>query len=65
MPKGTRGTAFNKNFDPTGMYDYKPGNFNYSAFDTGQSLVGNRYGDFGGYQDVFTPKKRESTDFLI
>ena len=64
MPKGTRGTAFNKNFDPTGMYDYKPGNFNYSAFDTGQSLVGNRYGDFGGYQDVFTPKKRESTDFL-
>ena len=64
MPKGTRGTAFNKNFDPTGMYDYKPGNFNYSAFNTGQSLVGNRYGDFGGYQDVFTPKKRESTDFL-
>ena len=64
MPKGTRGTAFNKNFDPTGMYDYKPGNFNYSAFDTGQSLVGNRYGDFGGYQDIFTPKKRESTNFL-
>ena len=64
MSRGNRGSAFNKNFDPTGMYDYKPGNFNYSAFDTGQSLVGNRYGDFGGYQDVFTPKKRESTNFL-
>ena len=64
MPRGNRGSAFNKNFDPTGMYDYKPGNFNYSAFNTGQSLVGNRYGDFGGYQDIFTPKKRESTNFL-
>ena len=65
MTRGTRGSAFDKKgFDPTGMYDYKPGNFNYSAFDTGQSLVGNRYGDFGGYQDVFTPKKRESTNFL-
>ena len=64
MSRGNRGSAFNKNFDPTGMYDYKPGNFNYSAFNTGQSLVGNRYGDFGGYQDVFTPKKRESTNFL-
>ena len=65
MTRGTRGSAFNrKGFDPTGMYDYKPGNFNYSAFNTGQSLVGNRYGDFGGYQDVFTPKKRESTNFL-
>ena len=64
MSRENRGSAFNKNFDPTGMYDYKPGNFNYSAFNTGQSLVGNRYGDFGGYQDIFTPKKRESTDFL-
>ena len=64
MSRENRGSAFNKNFDPTGMYDYKPGNFNYSAFNTGQSLVGNRYGDFGGYQDVFTPKKRESTNFL-
>ena len=64
MSRGNRGSAFNKNFDPTGMYDYKPGNFNYSAFNTGQSLVGNRYGDFGGYQDIFTPKKRESTNFL-
>ena len=64
MSRGNRGSAFNKNFDPTGMYDYKPGNFNYSAFNTGQSLVGNRYGDFGGYQYIFTPKKRESTNFL-
>ena len=64
MTRGNRGSAFNKNFDPTGMYDYKPGNFNYSAFNTGQSLVGNRYGDFGGYQDIFTPKKRQSTNFL-
>jgi hypothetical protein len=31
MPRGTRGSAFNKGFDPTGMYDYKPGDFNYSA----------------------------------
>ena len=65
MTRGTRGSAFDKKgFDPTGMYDYKPGNFNYSAFNTGPSLVGNRYGDFGGYQDIFTPKKRESTNFL-
>ena len=33
MPRGNRGSAFNrKGFDPTGMYDYKPGNFNYSGF---------------------------------
>ena len=64
MPRGTRGSAFNKGFDPTGMYDYKPGDFNYSGFDAGQSLVGNRYDDFGGYQDIFTPKKKESSNFL-
>ena len=65
MPRGTRGSAFNKKgFDPTGMYDYKPGNFNYSGFDVGESLVGNRYDDFDGYQDIFTPKKRETDSFL-
>ena len=65
MTRGTRGSAFNKKgFDPTGMYDYKPGNFNYSGFDVGESLVGNRYDDFGGYQDIFTPKKKESNNFL-
>ena len=65
MPRGTRGSAFNKKgFDPTGMYDYKPGNFNYSGFDVGESLVGNRYDDFGGYKDIFTPKKKETDNFL-
>ena len=65
MPRGTRGSAFNKKgFDPTGMYDYKPSNFNYSGFDVGESLVGNRYDDFGGYQDIFSPKKKETDSFL-
>ena len=65
MTRGTRGSAFNKKgFDPTGMYDYKPGNFNYSGFNVGESLVGNRYDDFGGYQDIFTPKKKETDSFL-
>ena len=61
----TRGSAFNKKgFDPTGMYDYKPSNFSYSGFDVGESLVGNRYDDFDGYQDIFTPKKKETDNFL-
>ena len=65
MTRGTRGSAFDKKgFDPTGMYDYKPGNFNYSGFNVGESLVGNRYNDFGGYKDVFTPKKKETDSFL-
>jgi len=65
MTRGTRGSAFNKKgFDPTGMYDYKPGNFNYSGFNVGESLVGNRYDDFGGYQDIYTPKKKETDSFL-
>ena len=65
MPRGTRGSAFNKRgFDPTGMYDYKPGNFNYSGFDVKDSLVGNKYDDFGTYQDIFTPKKKETDSFL-
>ena len=65
MTRGTRGSAFNrKGFDPTGMYDYKPGNFNYSGFDVGQSLVGNKYDDFGSYQDIFSPKKKETDSFL-
>ena len=65
MTRGTRGSAFNrKGFDPTGMYDYKPGNFNYSGFDVKDSLVGNRYDDFGGYSDIFTTKKKETDNFL-
>ena len=65
MTRGTRGSAFNKKgFDPTGMYDYKPGNFNYSGFNVGESLVGNKYDDFGAYQDIFTPKKKETDSFL-
>ena len=65
MTRGTRGSAFNKKgFDPTGMYDYKPSNFNYSGFNVGESLVGNKYDDFGAYQDIFTPKKKETDSFL-
>ena len=34
------------------------------GFDVGSNLVGNRYDDFGGYQDIFSPKKKESDNFL-
>jgi len=34
------------------------------GFDVKGSLGGSRYDDFGGYQDIFTPKKRDSNDFL-
>jgi hypothetical protein len=65
MPRGTRGSAFNKGFDPTGMYDYKPSSMSNFGFDTQVgSLTGSKYDDFGGYQDIFTPKKKESSNFL-
>ena len=48
---------------PTNPFDFKPSSIPYS-FDVGDSLVGNRYDDFGGYQDIFTPKKKETDSFL-
>ena len=47
----------------TNPFDFKPSSIPYT-FDVGDSLVGNRYDDFGGYQDIFTPKKKESDSFL-
>ena len=47
----------------TNPFDFKPSSIPYS-FDVGSSLVGNRYDDFGGYQDIFTPKKKETDSFL-
>jgi len=65
MTRGTRGSAFNKGFDPTGMYDYKPSSMSNFGFNTQVgSLTGSKYDDFGGYQDIFTPKKKESSNFL-
>ena len=65
MTRGTRGSAFNKGFDPTGMYDYKPSSMSNFGFDTQVgNLTGSKYDDFGGYQDIFTPKKKESSNFL-
>ena len=65
MPRGTRGTGFSNRRTSVSPFDQK---FNTSGlsygFDVGDSLVGNRYDDFAGYQDIFTPKKKESNDFL-
>ena len=32
-----------------------------SLFNVGESLTGSRYDDFGGYSDIFTPKKEKKT----
>ena len=65
MPENNRGSAFNKGFNPIGMYGYKPSSMSNFGFDTQVgSLTGNKYNDFGGYQDIFTPKKKESNNFL-
>ena len=65
MPRGNRGSGFDNRRSSVNPFDQK---FNTSGlsygFDVGDSLVGNRYDDFGGYQDIFTPKKRETNDFL-
>lgn len=65
MPRGTRGSGFDNRRTSVNPFDQK---FNtlgaYNAFDVGNSLVGNKYDDFGSYQDIFTPKKRETNDFL-
>ena len=65
MPRGTRGSGFDNRRTSVNAFDQK---FNTSplsyGFDVGGSLVGNRYDDFGGYQDIFTPKKKDSNDFL-
>lgn len=65
MPRNTRGSAFNKGFDPTGMYDYKPSSMSNFGFDTQVgSLTGSKYSDFDIGQNIFSPKKKESNNFL-
>ena len=65
MPRGNRGSGFDNRRSSVSPFDQK---FNTSplsyGFDVGGSLVGNKYDDFGGYQDIFSPKKKESDNFL-
>ena len=65
MPRGTRGSGFSNKRTSVNPFDQK---FNtlgaYNAFDVGNNLVGSRYDDFGGYQDIFSPKKKETDSFL-
>ena len=65
MPRGTRGTGFSNRRTSVNPFDQK---FNTSGlsygFDVGESLGGSRYDDFGGYQDIFSPKKKETDSFL-
>ena len=65
MPRGTRGSAFSNKRTSVNPFDQK---FNtlgaYNAFDVGNNLVGSRYDDFGGYQNIFSPKKKETDSFL-
>ena len=65
MVRGTRGTGFDNRSLSSNPFDQK---FNTSGlsygFNTGDSLGGSRYDDFGGYKDIFSPKKKESVDFL-
>ena len=42
--------------------DYKP--LDFSKFTGGSALGGGQYKDFAGYQDAFTPKKKDSKTFL-
>ena len=64
MPRGTRGTGFNNRRTSFNPFDQK---FNTSGlsndFFVDGSLGDSRYGDFGGYQDIFTPKKKETDTF--
>ena len=55
---------FLKGYSSKGMYDYKPLDFDYSKFRGGSALGGGQYKDFAGYQDAFTPKKKDSQTFL-
>ena len=65
MPRGTRGSGFNNRRTSVNPFDQK---FNTSGLSYGfnekNNLVGNRYDDFGGYQDIFSPKKKETDSFL-
>ena len=45
-------------------FEYKPSESAFPSFDVGGSLGGGKYDDFGGYQDIFTPKKKETDSFL-
>ena len=67
MTRGVRGSAFDKGFNPTGMFDKVDTKIPF-FYDEG-SLTSNRYGDFGDYQNIFKPNTEKSlgdrvNDFL-
>ena len=67
MTRGVRGSAFDKGFNSTGMFDKVDTKIPF-IFDKG-SLTSNRYGDFGDYQNIFKPETEKSlgdrvNDFL-
>ena len=65
MPRGNRGSGFNNRRTSVNPFDQK---FNTKGlsndFFVDGSLGGNRYDDFGGYQDIFSPKKKQTDSFL-
>ena len=65
MPRGTRGSGFNNRRTSVNPFDQK---FNTSGLSYGfnekNNLVGNRYDDFGGYQDIFSQKRKKLIVFL-
>jgi hypothetical protein len=65
MPRGTRGTGFSNRRTSVNPFDQKfnTGGLSNDFFVDG-SLGGSRYDDFGGYQDIFSPKKKETDSFL-
>ena len=65
MTRGTRGSAFSNRRTSVNPFDQKfnTGGLSNDFFVDG-SLGGSRYDDFGGYQDIFSPKKKETDSFL-
>ena len=45
-------------------FEYKPSESTFPSFDVGGSLGGGKYDDFGDYANIFSPKKKESSNFL-
>ena len=68
MPRGNRGSGFNNRRTSVNPFDRK---FNTSSFPsfgetygkTGSFLGGEQI-DFGEYNDIFSPKKKETDSFL-
>ena len=45
-------------------FEYQPRKSGFPSFDVGGSLGGGKYDDFGDYANIFSPKKKESSNFL-